>query len=39
MAQENAGFAKGINVTNGSLTYQAVADALKLPYTELASLL
>ena len=39
MAQENAGFAKGVNVTNGSLTYQAVADALKLPYTELASLL
>ena len=39
MAKENAGFAKGINVTNGSLTYQAVADALKIPYTELASLL
>ena len=39
MAKENAGFAKGINVTNGSLTYQAVADALKIPYSELASLL
>ncbi len=39
MAKENAGFAKGINVTKGCLTYQAVADALKLPYTELASLL
>jgi alanine dehydrogenase len=39
IARENAGFAKGINVTQGHLTYQAVADALKLPYTELTSLL
>ena len=39
MAKENTGFAKGINVTQGHLTYQAVADALKLPYTELTSLL
>ena len=39
MAKENAGFAKGINVTQGHLTYQAVADALKLPYTELTGLL
>ena len=39
MAKENPGFAKGINVTQGHLTYQAVADALKLPYTELTGLL
>ena len=39
MAKEDPGFAKGINVTQGHLTYQAVADALKLPYTELAGLL
>ena len=39
MAKENAGFAKGINVTQGHLTYQAVADALNLPYTELTGLL
>ncbi len=39
MAKENSGFAKGINVTQGHLTYQAVADALKLPYTELNGLL
>lgn len=39
MAKENSGFAKGINVTQGHLTYQAVADALKLPYNELGGLL
>ncbi len=39
MAKENAGFAKGINVTDGHLTYQAVADALNLPYSPLETLL
>jgi len=39
MAKENPGFAKGINVTDGHLTYQAVAEALNLPYTSLDSLL
>ncbi len=39
MAKENAGFAKGINVTDGHLTYQAVAEALNHPYTSLDSLL
>lgn len=33
--QENPALAKGVNVTNGKLTYKAVADALKLPYTSL----
>ncbi|MHC1758739.1 MAG: alanine dehydrogenase [Negativicutes bacterium] len=39
MARENAGFAKGINVTDGHLTYQAVAEALNLPYSPLENLL
>ena len=39
MASENAGFARGINVTDGHLTYQAVAEALNLPYTELANVM
>ena len=39
IARENAGFAKGINVTDGHLTYQAVAEALNLPYMPLEKLL
>ena len=39
MARENPGFAKGLNVTGGYLTYQAVADELNLPYTKLDTLL
>ena len=39
MVGENAGFARGINVTNGHLTYQAVAEALKLPYSELTTVM
>lgn len=39
MARENAGFARGINVADGHLTYQAVADALNLPYSPLDSVL
>ncbi len=39
MAAENAGFARGINVVNGHLTYQAVADALGLPCTELTTVM
>ena len=35
LARENAGFAKGINVTDGHLTYQAVAEALNLTYMPL----
>ena len=31
--------AKGVNVYNGRVTYQAVADALNLEYTNLSSLL
>lgn len=33
--QDNAALAKGVNVIDGKLTYKAVADALKLPYTPL----
>ncbi|GBG56868.1 alanine dehydrogenase [Sporomusaceae bacterium FL31] len=36
---DNPGLAKGVNVINGQLTYQAVADALKLPYTALEQVL
>lgn len=39
MARENAGFAKGINVTGGHLTYKAVAEALNLPYTSLETVM
>ena len=39
MAKENAGFAKGINVTDGYLTYQAVAEALNLQYSPLDTVL
>jgi alanine dehydrogenase len=39
MAKENAGFARGINVTDGHLTYQAVAEALNLTYSPLEKLL
>lgn len=39
MAREDAGFARGINVTDGKLTYQAVAEALNLSYSPLESLL
>ena len=39
IARENAGFAKGINITNGNLTYKAVSEALKLPYTSLESVM
>ena len=30
---DDEGLAKGVNVVNGRLTYQAVAEALNLPYT------
>jgi alanine dehydrogenase len=36
---DNVGLAQGVNVINGKITYQAVADALKLPYTSLETLL
>ncbi len=32
---DNPGLAKGVNVIDGKLTYQAVADALNIPYTPL----
>jgi alanine dehydrogenase len=37
--QENCGLAKGVNVIGGKVTYQAVADALGLPFTSLAEAL
>ncbi len=36
---DNPGLAKGVNVVNGKVTYQAVADALGLKYTSLAEAL
>lgn len=36
---DNPGLAKGVNVLGGKVTYQAVADALGLPYTPLADAL
>lgn len=36
---DNPGLAKGVNVVNGKVTYQAVADALGLKYTPLAEAL
>lgn len=36
---ENPALAKGANVVNGHITYQAVADAHKLPYTPLGRIL
>ena len=36
---ENISLAKGVNVIDGKLTYQAVAEALQLPYTPLAEVL
>ena len=33
--KEDCGFAKGINIYRGKLTYKAVADALGLEYTQL----
>jgi alanine dehydrogenase len=37
--RRNPGFAKGVNVTQGKITYKAVADAIGLPYTPLEELL
>jgi alanine dehydrogenase len=37
--QDNPGLAKGVNVINGKVTYQAVADSLNLGYTPLAEVL
>ena len=37
--RRNPGFAKGVNVTQGRVTYKAVADATGLPYTPLDGLL
>lgn len=37
--QENCGLAKGVNVIDGKVTYQAVADALGLQFTPLAEAL
>jgi len=34
-AQENPGLAKGVNVVDGKVTYQPVAEATGQPYTEL----
>jgi alanine dehydrogenase len=34
-ARENPGLAKGVNVVDGKVTYQPVADATGQPYTEL----
>ena len=34
-AKENPGLAKGVNVVDGKVTYQPVADATDQPYTEL----
>jgi alanine dehydrogenase len=31
--RHNPGFAKGVNVIHGKVTYSAVAEALNLPYT------
>lgn len=38
-ALDNPGLAKGFNVVDGHVTYQAVAEALKLPYTPLEKVL
>jgi len=37
--RKHPGFAKGVNVTQGRVTYKAVADAIGLPYTPLEELL
>lgn len=39
VAKSDPGFAKGVNVTSGKLTYKAVADALNLPYTPVETVL
>jgi alanine dehydrogenase len=39
VAKRSPGFAKGINVTQGRVTYKAVAEALGVPYTPLEELL
>lgn len=39
MAEQDPGFAKGVNVTQGHVTHPAVAEALGRPPTPLASLL
>jgi alanine dehydrogenase len=39
VAKRSPGFAKGVNVTQGRVTYAAVADALGLPYTPIQELL
>ncbi|MEG6584306.1 alanine dehydrogenase [Dendrosporobacter sp. 1207_IL3150] len=36
---DNPGLAKGVNVIDGKLTYQAVAEALEIPYTALEAVL
>lgn len=37
--RDDAGLAQGVNVIDGKLTYQAVAEALQLPYTALSNVL
>ncbi len=37
--QSNAALAKGVNVIAGKVTYQAVAEAVGVPYTELQAIL
>lgn len=37
--RENDGLAKGVNVLNNHITYKAVADALKMPFTPLEEVL
>ncbi len=39
LARTNAGFAMGLNVINGQVTYKAVAQAFDLPHTLLSDLL
>ncbi|MHB1224302.1 MAG: alanine dehydrogenase [Gemmatimonadaceae bacterium] len=36
--RDNAALRKGLNMTDGKITYRAVADAFGLPYTDAASL-
>ena len=38
-AQENADLVPGLNVINGEIVYQAVAEAFNMPYTPVATYL
>jgi alanine dehydrogenase len=39
VAKKHPGFAKGVNVTRGRVTYKAVADAFGLPYVPIEEIL